>query len=174
MHKVLGAIDAVSRFAGLVAVLLVTGIVTLIIIEIMCRTLFNLSLSFAWEYSAYFLGVSIFFGAAFTLRTGGHVRVAFLTASSRPLVARTVEYVATIFGVGVTGFLAVSLILFAWQTFVTGSTSPTIDAVPLVIPTTGMAVGATLLALQMMARLVRLLIRAETEDREAMRSYSVE
>ena len=174
MRAVLNALDAVSRFAGAFAVFLVVGIVALIVTEVLCRTLLNLSLSFAWEYSAYFLGVSIFCGAAFTLRTGGHVRVAFLTVSSNPLVARSVEFAATVFGIMVSGYVAYALTQFAWRAFETGSTSPTIDATPLVIPTTGLAFGSILLFLQMIARLIRLIINEPTEDQEAMRSYSVE
>ncbi len=174
MRAALTAVDRVSQLAGVLAVLLVVGIVALIIAEVLCRTLFNISLSFAWEYSAYFLGTAIFLGAAFTLRTGGQVRVAFLTTSRNPRVARVSEYLATIFGVGVTCYLAVSMVLFAWQTWVAGSTSFTVVAVPLVYPTSGLAVGAVLLALQMVVRLVRLLIGDPPDDRDAMRSYSVE
>ena len=174
MRAILNGVDRLSQLAGLLAVLLVVAIVVLIITEIVCRTLLNLSLSFAWEYSAYFLGTAIFLGAAFTLRTGGHVRVAFLTTSRNPLVARTVEHLATVFGVCITVYLAWSMAFFAWRTFVTGSTSPTIDAVPLVYPTSALAFGAILLALQMIVRLIRLVIKDPPDDQEAMRSYSVE
>ncbi len=159
MHGVLNAVDRLSRLAGFVAVLLV-----LIITEIICRTLFNLSLSFAWAYRSSFLGCAMFLGAAFTLRTGGHVRAAFLPTSRIPGVARTVEFPATIFGVGVTTCLA-------WAT---GSFSPTTDEALLVCPTSGIATGAVLLALQMLVRLIRLVIGDEPDDREAMQSYSVE
>ena len=174
MRAVLTAMDRVSQVAGVLAVLLVVGIVVLIIAEVVCRTVFNISLSFAWEYSSYFLGTAIFLGAAFTLRTGGQVRVAFLITSRNPHVARTSEFLATIFGVGITCYMAYAMILFAWQTFVSGSTSFTVVAVPLIYPTSGLAVGATLLALQMIVRLIRLLIDDPPDDREAMRSYSVE
>ncbi len=174
MRAALRAVDRVSQAAGIVAVLLVVGIVVLIIAEVVCRTVFNISLSFAWEYSSYFLGTAIFLGAAFTLRTGGQVRVAFLITSRNARVARTSEFLATIFGVGITCYVAYSLILFAWQTFVAGSTSFTVVAVPLIYPTSGLAAGATLLALQMIVRLVRLVIDDPPDDRDAMRSYSVE
>ncbi len=174
MRAVLTAVDRVSQLAGVLAVLLVVGIVVLIIVEVLCRTFFNISLSFAWECSAYFLGTAIFLGAAFTLRTGGQVRVAFLTTNRNPHVARTSEFLATVFGVGITCYLAYSMVLFAWQTFVSGSTSFTVVAVPLIYPTSGLAIGAVLLALQMIVRMIRLFIGDPPDDREAMRSYSVE
>ena len=174
MRAVLKWIDLASRLAGALSVGLVVLIVVLILSEVVCRTLFNLSLSFAWEYSAYSLGAAIFCGAAFTLRTGGHVRVAFLTTSERPLVARSVEFFSTAFGVVVTFYLAFALTRFAWRAFETGSTSPTIDATPLAIPMSGLAIGAILLALQMLSRFIRLIIKVPPEDEVAMRSYSVE
>lgn len=170
----LKVVDVVSQVAGFFAIILVVGIVVLIVTEIVCRTVLDISLSFAWEYSAYFLGTAIFCGAAFTLRTGGHVRVAFLTSNRRPFIARASEYVSTVFGIAITWFLAYSLVLFAWRAYATDSHSPTIDAVPLEIPTTGLAVGAVLLALQMLGRLIRLLFDETPEDDAAMRSYSVE
>ncbi len=174
MRAILSAVDAASRLAGVIAVLLVVGIVALIIAEVVCRSFFNISLSFAWEYSAYFLGAAIFLGAAFTLRTGGQVRVAFLTTSRNAHVARITEFVATVFGTAITCYLAWSLVLFAWRAWDAGSTSFTVVAVPLVYPTSALAVGAVLLALQMIVRLIRLVIGDPPDDREAMRSYSVE
>ena len=80
LARVLGGLDALSRVCGYVAAVLVVGVAALILTEVFCRTVLNMSLSFAWEYSAYFLAVSIFLAAAFTLRTrtGGHVRVMLL------------------------------------------------------------------------------------------------
>jgi len=174
LSRIFAVVDALSRLAGALSVLLVVGIAVLIVTEIVCRFAFNLSLSFAWEYSAYFLGIAIFCGAAFTLRTGGHVRVSFLTAATPAAATRIVELACTIFGVGVAGFLAYALSHFAWRSFVTGSTSATIDATPLVIPQSGLALGAILLAAQLVVRLARLLLNQPPEDATAMESYSVE
>lgn len=174
LSRILATVDAASRLAGAFSVLLVVGIAVLIITEVSCRYFLDLSLSFAWEYSAYFLGIAIFCGAAFTLRTGGHVRVSFLTAATPPAVTRIVELACTIFGLGVAGYLAYALTHFAWRSFATGSTSATIDATPLVIPQSGLALGAVLLAAQLAVRLIRLLLNQPPEDVTAMESYSVE
>ena len=42
MRAALSAVDRVSQAAGIVAVLLVVGIVILIIAEVVCRTVFNI------------------------------------------------------------------------------------------------------------------------------------
>jgi len=174
LRRSLGFVDAISRLAGGFAVLLVVGIAVLIVTEIFCRAVLNLSLSFAWEYSAYFLGGAIFCGAAFTLRTGGHVRVSFLTAASPPAITRLIEVVGTAFGIAVAGYVAYALSHFAWRSFVTGSTSATIDATPLVIPQSALAFGAVLLTAQLVVRLIRLLMNQPPEDTAAMETYGVE
>ena len=57
LARILAGIDALSRASGYVAAVLVLGIAALIIAEIFCRTALNVSLSFAWEYAAYFFAV---------------------------------------------------------------------------------------------------------------------
>ena len=131
LARIFGALDALSRACAYVAAALVVGIAALILTEIFCRTVLNISLSFAWEYSAYFLAVSIFLAAGFTLRTGGHVRVMLLSQSVPPRVAHWLDVLATLGGIVIAGWLAWSLAAFAWQSWATGSTSATIDETPL-------------------------------------------
>lgn len=171
--RVLGGLDALSRACGYFAALLVVGIVALILAEIFCRTVLNISLSFAWEYSAYFLAVSIFLAAAFTLRTGGHVRVMLLSQNVPPRTAHWLDVVATAGGTLIAGWLAWSLAAFAWRSWATGSTSATIDETPLVYPQAAMAFGATLLTLQLVARAIRLLAGEPPEDDEGRRDFGV-
>lgn len=167
-------IDTVSRYAGYAAALMICGIAALVLTEITCRNVFNISLTYAWDYSAYMMAGAIFCGAAFTLRSGGHVRVSLLTHNVPPLVARGIDFVATVFALAITSFAAYALILFAWQSFTTGRTSSTIDATPLVYPQGIIAVGITLLALQFLARLIRLILGQPPEDLEAKEAYGVE
>ena len=117
LARVLAGLDALSRYCGYVAAVLVVGIAALILTEVLCRTVLNISLSFAWEYSAYFLAVSIFLAAAFTLRTGGHVRVMLLSQNVPPRTAHWLDFVATVAGIVIAGWLAWSLAAFAWQSW---------------------------------------------------------
>ena len=169
--RILAGIDALSRGCGYVAAALVLGIAGLILAEIFCRTVLNLSLSFAWEYAAYFFAVSILLGAAFALRTGGHVRVMLLSQSVPPRVAHRLDVAATAAGTMIAGFLAWALTAFAARSWVSGSTSPTIDETPLVYPQAAMAFGAALLTLQLVARAVRLLVGEPPEDEEKTREF---
>jgi TRAP-type C4-dicarboxylate transport system permease small subunit len=166
--------DTLSRYCAYMAAVLIFSIAGLILSEIVARTLFNVSFSFAWEYASYCMATAVFLGAPYTLRTGGHVRVSLLSATVPPGVAKAIEYLATAFALGITLFLAYALVVFAWQSGVTGRTSPTIDETPLVIPQGVMAFGASLLALQMAVRLLRLIVGEPPEDEAVRADYGVE
>lgn len=173
LARILVGIDALSRACGYVAAALVLGIAGLILAEIFCRTVLNISLSFAWEYAAYFFAVSIFLAAAFALRTGGHVRVMLLSQSVPPRLAHWLDVAATAAGTMIAGFLAWALTAFAANSWVSGSTSATIDETPLFYPQAAMAFGAVLLTLQLVARALRLLIGEPPEDEEETQDFGV-
>ena len=171
LARALAGADALSRGCGYVAAALVLGIAGLILAEIFCRTALNVSLSFAWEYAAYFFAVSILLGAAFALRTGGHVRVMLLSQNIPPPVAHWLDVAATLAGTMIAGVLAWALTAFAAKSWVSGSTSATIDETPLVYPQAAMAFGAALLTLQLVARAVRLFVGEPPEDEEAKQDF---
>lgn len=170
----LDALDAVSRWAAAIGALLVFGIAGLIISEVIARSVFGASLSFAWEYAAYFYASAVFLGAAYTMRTGGHVRVALLRGVLPERGQHVMEIIATAIGALFSVYLAYALIQFAYRSFSRGSTSPTIEATPLAIPQSVLAIGAVLLALQMVARLVRLFVGEAPEDDATREKFTVD
>jgi TRAP-type C4-dicarboxylate transport system permease small subunit len=174
MRRILVLIDDIGRYSAYLAAMLVVGIAVLILAEIFSRNVLNISLSFSFEFSAYFMATAIFLAAAFTMRTGGHVRVSILSSAVPPQVARLVDVVATIIGTVLAIILAYAMISFAWKAGITGRTSATIDETPLVIPQGIMAFGALMLALQMIARVIRMIMGDEVEDQEARKTYGVE
>lgn len=167
-------IDGVGRISGYAAAAMIVGIAALVLSEIFFRNVLNISLTFAWDYSAYMMAGAIFCGAAFTLRSGGHVRVSLLTHNVPPLLAYLIDLVSTLFACAISMYAAYALILFAWSSFTSGRTSATIDATPLVYPQGVIAFGATLLAAQFVARLIRLILRQPPEDQAAKDSYGVD
>jgi TRAP-type C4-dicarboxylate transport system permease small subunit len=156
--------DALAWGAAIVSALLTLSIVVMILCEIGARSLFNISLSFAWEYSAYAMGVAMFGGAAFALRTGGHIRVSLLAGRLPAAAAHWVDVLCTVIGIALAGFITAALAQLAWRSFIAGSTSPTMSETPLVVPQTAIAIGAALLTAQLLARLLRLLWHEPTED----------
>ncbi len=158
MDRLLAISDRVSVAVGAVSAVLLAAIAVLILSEIVARAAFNVSLSFAWEYSSYCMAVAIFCGASYALRTGAHVRVSLLTANVPPRFARAIDIVATVAGLAITGFIAVAMVQMAAGSWAGGSRSATSVATPLIVPQGGIAFGCVLFALQLAARLVRVLI----------------
>ncbi len=172
MRSLMALLDLVSTVLAAFAAALTLSIAVVIISEIVARSVFNYSFSFAWEYSAYAMGAAMFGGMAFTLRTGGHIRVSLLASALPKGVAKAVDVLCTLVAIGFSGFISKALVELAWKSYLSGSTAPSITATPLVIPQGLIALGALLLTLQFVARLVRLLIGEEPEDTST--SYQAE
>ncbi len=172
MRSVLSFLDLASKALGVFAAVLIVSIAAVTITEIVARSVFNYSFSFAWEYNAYAMGMAMFCGMAFTFRTGGHIRVSLLASSLPRKWAHVVDILCTLCGLFFSGYISFALCQLAWRSFLHGSTSPSVTATPLIIPQGLIALGAVLLTLQFAARLVRLFIGDEPEDTTV--SYQVD
>ena len=170
MRSLLALLDLITTALAVFAAFLTLSIAVTIIAEIVARSVFNYSFSFAWEYSAYAMGAAMFCGLAFTLRTGGHIRVSLLASALPDVISKMVDVVCTLVAIGFSGYISLALCELAWKSFVSGSTSP--SATPLVLPQGLIALGAILITLQFVARLIRLLINEEPEDKST--SYHAE
>jgi TRAP-type C4-dicarboxylate transport system permease small subunit len=165
MRRVLTAIDWLSRFAAILASVMMVAIMVMMLGEIVAR-LFRSTLSFAWEYGAYLNGAIFFLAAAYTARTAGHIRVSWTTLLPPPLI-RVLELAATSVACSVSALLAVSLTIYAYESYAGWIRSDTITATPLVFPKGALAFGAILLTLQLTARLIRVILGDVAEVPEA-------
>jgi len=109
------------------------------------------------------MGAGFMFGAAVTLRAGGHIRVSLLLSNVSIGGRRALEIASAAAGTALTVFLANSLFWFTLRAFERGQTSPASDTA-LWIPQSLLVVGAILLALQMAARLLQALLGMPLED----------
>ena len=166
--------DVLARLSGYVGAALMAAIAVLIVSEVFMRGLFNHSLSFAWESASYCLMGAVFLGAAFTLRSDGHIRVNLLIENLPKSMGRLVDMVCTLLAIGVCAFLTRALMLKALDDFASGSHTPTPMETPLVIPVAMIAVGFLLLTLQMLARLVRLFLGEPPEIDPVSAGFQVE
>jgi TRAP-type mannitol/chloroaromatic compound transport system permease small subunit len=117
----------------------------------------------AWEYSGYLSGTAFLAATAITLRAGGHIRVGVLLANVGPSIRHALEIFCSALGTVMTVFLAWTLIRFAVQAAAGDQLS--IDSyTPMWIPKGLLAVGAILLAVQMIARLIRSVAGIPMED----------
>src|SRR5437764_1328638 len=103
------------------------------------------------------------FGAAMTLRAGGHIRVTLVLGKLRPPARRLLEIFASLIAALFVGFLSVAMGRFAWSAYERGQTSISSDTM-LWIPESVVAFGMVLLALQFLARFIQALYGLPLED----------
>ena len=168
-RHLLRAADGAALLSGGIAVLCLVGLLLLILIEVGMAALgkvfagLSYDLNVGWEYSAYLMGSVFLFGAAAGLRAGSHVRVSILLARAEGAAHRALEVLATLVGLGVAGFLTWALFNFTQRSWVNDQLSSG-SLTPLWIPNAALTMGAALLALQMAARLLRVLLGLPPED----------
>ncbi|PTW60213.1 TRAP-type C4-dicarboxylate transport system permease small subunit [Breoghania corrubedonensis] len=148
----LSLVDRLSRALAFLSGAVIFGIALLVASEIFLRNIVGVSLSFVWEVSVYLHMCAIFLGAAWTLRTGGHIRVTLL----RAVMPRLFEWFATLIGLVISAYVTNALTLLAWGYYATGRTSGSTTDVPLVYPAAFIAFGSLLLTVQIALRLVHL------------------
>ena len=124
------------------------------------RSFIGVSLSFSWEYSAYFMATVFFLGAAYALRVGGHVRVALLLELLPPPSIVFLSSFRRLLGLLISAYAAVAVSKLALFRFERGTTSFTPTRTLLFVPQGLVALGLIMLSAQFVARLLRLAMRS--------------
>ena len=140
--------DRVSRCLSLISGIALGCVAVLIVLEIILRNLFDISLHFLWEIGVFVHMGAVFLGLAWTLRTGGHIRVTWLKSD----FPRAGEWLALLIGFVISAYVSFALIKLAWSYFQSGRTSGSITNTPLMYPAGVMAFGALFLTLQILFR----------------------
>jgi TRAP-type C4-dicarboxylate transport system permease small subunit len=105
--RVLDAIDTLSMWGAWASAACIASILGLIVAEVVSRNLFNISIYFAWEFSAYLMGAAFLMGAAYALRAGA-IRVNPAWNVPKP-VARFFDLFSTVCGVAIAIYLTWAL-----------------------------------------------------------------
>jgi len=164
------AADGLSIAATWAAVACLAALLFIVLGEVLLGVLSRLSpafpssIGFAWEYSSYLMGAAFMLGAGLALRAGMHVRVELLIAMRGHRYARFFETLSAALGLAFTAVLAGSLVRFTYQAYSFNQLSPE-SFTPLWIPQSVLALGATILAIQMFVRLVACLLGKRLEDK---------
>ncbi|MGH6714564.1 MAG: TRAP transporter small permease subunit [Bradyrhizobium sp.] len=168
------AIDRVAKLDGWLGALCLASLCLLMIAGIIVRTLSTVAdwlprdIPIAWEYSSYLMAVTFTFGAAFTLRAGGHIRVRLLLSNASPRLTLLLESISAAAGFAFATFFAIAMTHFAYRSFVIDERSLASNT-PLWIPKAFVAFGAVLLALQLLARLGHLCLGEPVENSNIIR-----
>lgn len=152
-------IDRISLVSAYVAAgclggltLLTLGQVTLGVLSKFSHA-FPSDISVGWEYSAYLMGTAFMLGGALTMRAGMQIRVQIVLRSFGGRFERPLEIISSTIGAAFVSFLAVSLSLFAAESFTSGQVSGG-SLTPLWIPQFTLALGTTVFALQSIMRVI--------------------
>lgn len=161
--------DAMALAATYLAALCLFALTMLVLAEVGLGILNRLfsglpkDIAIAWEYSAYLMGAAFMLGSGLTLRAGMHVRVELLLQGGKARFARQYELMSSLVGTLVTCLMAWTFTAFAIRAFVTNQLSQD-SFTPLWIAQMPIAVGAIVLALEMVARLLACLFGGPTEN----------
>jgi TRAP-type C4-dicarboxylate transport system permease small subunit len=154
----LRVIDTLCAIGAAVAAVSAALLALILIGEVFVTSFLNWSQPWAVEYAIYLQCFVLFCGAGWTLRQGGHIRVAILLQALPPRAAHLLDLAGTAFAIGIVGFACWALWQQLLRTFDFGSTSFYPMATPIWIPQGLLTLGVTLLLLAFIARLVRLLL----------------
>ncbi len=152
-------IDRISLVAAYVAAGCLGGLTLLTLGQVTLGVLSKFSHAFpsdiavGWEYSAYLMGTAFMLGGALTMRAGMQIRVVILMKSFGGRFERPLEIISSAIGASFVSFLAVSLSLFAAESFTSGQVSGG-SLTPLWIPQSALALGTTVFALQSIMRVI--------------------
>ncbi len=147
---------------GVVSGLALVGIVAFVLIQIVARPL-GLVVSWSAEFAGYAMAASSFMGLAYTLNTGGHIRVNLLADRLPTSWQRWLERLCLVMASGIVGFFAWYCVAMTYDSYQFNEMGQGIIAVPLWIPQLWMALGVACLWLALVDNLVTPLMNETTQ-----------
>ena len=169
LRPLLDGIDRLSRLDGWLGAGCLVTLTALMLAEVLLRALSNVfpwvpaDIPVAWEYSSYLMAATFTFGAAMTLRAGGHIRVTLVLARVSSATRRRMETVLALMGVCFCGYLAWAMAYFTWRSFDSGQTSVSSGTL-MWIPQAFVSFGIVLLTVQFVARFFQAALGLPLED----------
>ena len=147
---------------GVVSGLALVGIVAFVLIQIVARPL-GLVVTWSAEFAGYAMAASSFMGLAYTLNTGGHIRVNLLADRLPTSWQRWLERLCLLMASGIVGFFAWYCVAMTYDSYQFNEMGQGIIAVPLWMPQLWMALGVACLWLALVDNLVTHLMNETTQ-----------
>lgn len=166
------AIKAFSRFASLLslsgaigAVISIFFMVSIILVEIILRSLFSTSTFMMDELVGYAVSASAFLALGYTFEKSAIIRVTLLIdlARNRKYIGKILEIMCCIFALSITGFLIYYFYGNVERQFMRGYSSGTMSGMPQWIPTSIMLFGLVTFWFQLLSYSIEVLF-AETPN----------
>ena len=150
MVKISRLTNIVSFVGGVIAVAILT---VMVFIAVVMRYLFNAPLFYADEIATYLIMAIGFLGFAYTMKSGGHIRVEVLYNLFPTNVQRFVQIVAYVLLFIFTVILLASSILLVLDYYKMGTSAETVLMTPLFLPALLMVIGSVLLLVNLIAEI---------------------
>ena len=159
-----GVLDGLYRFSGALAALGLIAIAVIILASIVTRWMgvFVPGLS---EYAGYAMAASSFLALAYTFGHGGHIRVNLLLYVMKGAARRVLELWCLCVAAGLSAYLSWYAIKMVRVSYKLGDVSEGSDATALWIPQIPMAVGAVILTIALVDRLIAVARGASIDSR---------
>lgn len=171
--------DGIALVAAYLATACIVALTCLILAEIAVAFVARFvpsmpsGIGVAWEYSAYLMGGAFMLGSGMTLRAGQQIRVELLLRAWGGRFARLGDVASCLVGSAITVFLAITMSQLAIRMFISGEASQG-SFTPLWIPQAVLALGAAILALQMIIRTLANILGARVERPELGATTEIE
>ena len=148
-------IEGLSLAGGWLAAAAILGILALVTLEVVLRTIFGFSTQVSDEFSGYLNVAAIYFGLAYALKEGAFVRVEPVYKALRGPAAIAVRWVIVVASLAYMAVTAWYFLHYAIGNFRSGVVSTNFSQTPLWIPQAFIVLGSALLVLQLAAYLLR-------------------
>jgi TRAP-type C4-dicarboxylate transport system permease small subunit len=169
MQRVFNFIARMSDWGGIGSSACILLIITLILVEILVRSVSGRSIFIAEEFSGYLLCWFAFMGMSYTLKADGHIRVNLLISRVSARKKALLEILSGLVGLGAFLFLTAYLALLFYNSLVTGVRSMHVSEMPLFIPQIIPVLGSALMVLQFVAFLGQKVADLSVKDEELTR-----
>ncbi len=154
LRRVLGALDAVTYGMAVLSGVVFLAVSFYITLDVIGRKFFHLSSAVTDEMGGYALAFGSMWALAWTLRSGGHVRIDVVLPHLPPLLRNALDYLA----MAIMAFFAVMVGTYAWrlalESFNTDARAMSFLRTPLWGPQGLLALGLSVLALEAVVLLV--------------------
>lgn len=151
------ALDLFYVGCGVLAGVSLVLIAALVLLQITVRLL-GLVLTWTDEFAGYVMAASSFLALAYTLNSGGHIRVTMLLDALTPAGKRWLDAFCLLMGVALTGYFTWHSMVMTWQSYAFNEMGQGIVAIPLWIPQLSMALGVFALLVALLDNLVCILL----------------
>ena len=161
--KLYGKVRKLNTLCATIAGLVLLFVTFSIFIDVFLRYFFNRPSIWITEVSSYLFLYIIFFGTAYALQQGLHIRVTFLLDRFNPRVMRILELITSLFSILFCLVLLWQTSIMTWTAFKEDWTSPTMLSAPYAYIYIAMVLGSALLCLTFVLRTILIFEEPKSE-----------